>query len=183
MFASLSTVWLLLTINGLFSLAVILSVILLFYKVGEVHKQTKGFHSSDRKTNKRIAEKFEEEAHERLDRLMRVITGQLEEEIKRQIAKVAETASLKAQEMAQFTKEQEEAIFKESQLMVANIVMKAEKQAEEYRRSQIEKLAGQINAIVSAAAREVLGRTISIGEHEDLVKQALERAKKDKFFT
>ena len=40
----------------------------------------------------------------------------------------------------------------------------------------------QVRQIILSAAREVLGRSISLSEHEQLVREALDKAKKDKVF-
>jgi F0F1-type ATP synthase membrane subunit b/b' len=130
----------------------------------------------------RVAKKIEEEAGEKLDKMIAAAAVNLEREIRVQLTKLMDRAGAESREMTQFVANQEEAIVKESQLMVANIVAKAEKEAEVYRQNQIDKVSSQINSIVSSAAKDVLGRSISISEHEDLVSQALERAKKDKFF-
>ena len=72
---------------------------------------------------------------------------------------------------------------KESQYFVANMLSKVEKESEEYRKNKLGKIDEEIRQIVLSAAREVIGRAISLSEHEDLVNKALEKAKKEHIFT
>lgn len=80
------------------------------------------------------------------------------------------------------SQDQQKGMVRETQYLVANKFAKVQKELEEYRNSQLKKIDAQIYLIIFEASREVLGRSISRGEHEDLVRKALERAKKDRFF-
>ena len=71
---------------------------------------------------------------------------------------------------------------KESQYYVANMHIKAEQQIEKYKQDRLKDVDKELREIVFKAAREVIGRSISFSEHEDLVNRALERAKKEKLF-
>ena len=83
---------------------------------------------------------------------------------------------------AESSQDQQKAMVTETQFLVANKFAKVQKELEEYRNSQLAKIDAQIYLIIFEASREVLGRSISRGEHEELVRKALERAKKDRFF-
>lgn len=83
---------------------------------------------------------------------------------------------------AESSQDQQKAMVREIQYLVANKFAKVQKELEEYRNSQLKKIDAQIYLIIFEASREVLGRSISRGEHEELVRKALERAKKDRFF-
>jgi len=166
----------------LINFVVLLVLAAVFLLVSKVSSESKHFSHEEKQLNKRVARKIEDEAGEKLDKMIKLTADNLEREIKAQLTKLVDKAEAESREMTLFVARQEEAIVKESQLMVANIVAKAEKEAEVYRQNQIDKVSSQINSIVASAAKDVLGRSISITEHEDLVSQALERAKKDKFF-
>ena len=53
---------------------------------------------------------------------------------------------------------------------------------DEYKKNRLIQVDEQVRDIVFRAAKEVIGRSISFSEHEDLVNKALERAKKEKIF-
>ncbi len=166
----------------LFNLAIFLIALVFFFKISKMHDETRGIRRDSRHLNKQVAEIIEKEASERIQKIMDEVSDGLEREMRNHFTTVIDKTVEQSREVSQFIKEQEEAIVRESQLMVANIVSRVEKDSEVYRQNQIEKVQGQINSIVAAAAKEVLGKMISMNEHEDLVRQALEKAKKDKFF-
>ncbi len=163
---------------------VFLTIALLFvlHKLSRIENSLSLEEKFGKRKNRTLAKKIDDEVSEKIDELVGGASERLLKEIDAQIEKMALDAANQAREMASFVKDQQGSIVKESQLMIANVILKAQKEAEVYRKNQIERLEGQINSIVASAAREVLGRMISIREHEDLVKQALERAKKDRFF-
>lgn len=72
---------------------------------------------------------------------------------------------------------------KQSQFYVANMLAKIEADAQGYRENKFKEIDQEIRQIVLAASREVIGRAISLSEHEDLVNKALEKAKRDKLFS
>ena len=166
----------------LINLAVLVILAAIFLLISKASHESKNLTHDERQMHKRVAKKIEEEAGEKLDAMIKLSSENLEREIRSQLTKLVDRADAQSREMTQFVAKQEEAIVRESQLMVANIVVKAEKEAEVYRQNQIDKVSAQINSIVASAAKEVLGRAISLSEHEDMVRQALEKAKKDKFF-
>ena len=151
-------------------------------KISKIEKLVSDEGKLERQTNRLIGKKIDKEASEKIDKFLNTAYEHLELEIDKQIRSISEKAGSQADEMTKFIREQQSSIVRESQLMVANIVMKAEKEAEGYRKNQIDRLESQISSIVASAAKEVLGKVVSTTEQEDLVKQALERAKKDRFF-
>ena len=58
-----------------------------------------------------------------------------------------------------------------------------EKELEQYKKDGLARIDEDLNRIVLEAARDVLGRSISLSEHEELVRSALEKAKKKRFFS
>lgn len=167
-------------IFNLLSLLLIISVVLSFHKILGKEKTVV---ASDRKTKSRIAKKIEEQASLELEKIIKATSARLEEEIDKQLAKFSDSAIKQSQQLATFVQDQQQAVIRESQFMVANTVNTAQKELATYKENQLKKVNTEINQIVFAAAREVLGRAISLAEHEDLVSKALERAKKDKFFS
>lgn len=173
---------LLLTFFAISNLILGFFVILLFRKLSKIDDTSGDILKADRRSNRLIAKKVKDEMGDKIDKFLKTANEQFAKKIDEQISTLSQSANTQALEITKFVKDQQSAVMKESQLMIANIVLEAQKEAEEYRKQQIERLESQINTIVASAAREVLGRMISITEHEDLVKQALERAKKAKFF-
>lgn len=57
----------------------------------------------------------------------------------------------------------------------------AKKEIEEYKKEQMAKIDSSIEAVLQKVAREVFGKTLSLSDHEDLIREALEQAKKEGF--
>jgi len=57
-----------------------------------------------------------------------------------------------------------------------------EKQLEEYKKSRLEQTDKVVAKIVERASQELINKTISLEDHKDLVRQSLEKAKKEGVF-
>lgn len=136
----------------------------------------------DNKIRRRVSKKIEQLATERLDEVIKKTSTKLETELRKHFSDLAEFAANESNEMGKFIIKQQEAITKESQYHVANMLIKSEKEVEEYKKNRLAQIDEQVRDIVFRAAKEVIGRSISFSEHEDLVNKALERAKKEKIF-
>lgn len=81
-----------------------------------------------------------------------------------------------------FIKEQEALIAKQSEFVVGEIINKAQADIEEYKKLQFDAVDLQVGEVVERLSREVLGKAISREEHEALIWDALEEAKKQGIF-
>jgi len=61
-------------------------------------------------------------------------------------------------------------------------VAKAEKEIEAYRLEQLKNIDNSLVKILSRVSQEVLGKAISLADHEELIIEALERAKREGIF-
>lgn len=155
----------------------------LFAKIRQILNQQGEIILLDNKIRRKATTKIEELAKERLDEVLKKTSSKLEEELKKHFLDLANFSAEESNEMGKFIIKQQEAITKESQYHVANMLLKAEKEVADYKEVKLKQVDEQIRDIVFRAAREVIGRSISFSEHEDLVNKALERAKSDKIFT
>lgn len=57
-----------------------------------------------------------------------------------------------------------------------------EKEIKEYKDEKLEEIDDKINAVIRQAAEEVIGKSLDTESHQELVLDALEKAKKEKFF-
>lgn len=55
-------------------------------------------------------------------------------------------------------------------------------QMESYKKEQLQIVDAQVNSIIQKVAKDVIGKTLSVSEHEDLVLEALDEAKKEGVF-
>src|SRR3989344_7834501 len=176
----------------LYTIVIILSFILsflslsmltyLFAKIRKIMYQQEEIILLDNKIRRRVSKKIEQLATERLDEVIKKTSTRLEEELKKHFSDLAQFAANESNEMGKFVIKQQEAITKQSQYHVANMLLKSEKEVDEYKKNRLIQVDEQVRDIVFRAAKEVIGRSISFSEHEDLVNKALERAKKEKIF-
>jgi len=66
--------------------------------------------------------------------------------------------------------------------LVADEFAKARSEVDGYKKEQIDKVDKAVSKVVVTIVEQVLGKMINVQDHEDLVVQALEQAKKDGLF-
>lgn len=130
----------------------------------------------------RIAKNVEKEASARVAELIKVFSESLEQYSKKHFEAVSETTLKYSRELAAFMKQQEETIAKESQYLTATNVLKMEKEMEAVKAKRIEELEQKIGIIVSEVSKQVLGRALDLKTHQQLVMEALEKAKAENLF-
>ncbi len=162
--------------------ALLVMVIALYFRIKKASMVREDATISDKKTQAELSLKISEAAVSRINEITQGSSVRVEESVRKFADEMARLAQEKSKEIGDFIEKQEQDQVKESQFFVANSLVKIEKEVEEYRQNKIEKVDEQIRQIVLSAAREVIGRAISLSEHEDLVSKALERAKKDQLF-
>ena len=153
-----------------------------YFKVKKTSVQQDESVISDKKERSELSLKIAETAVLRINEITQGSSLRVEEAVKKFADDMARLSEEKSKEIGEFIEKQEQDQVKESQFFVANALSKIEKEVEEYKRNKLTKVDEEIRQIVLSAAREVIGRAISLSEHEDLVSKALERAKKDRLF-
>ncbi len=154
----------------------------LFFKLRQILEQQHEIILMDSRIRKRVTKQINRIATERLDEVIRKTSEKLEAELKKHFADLSQFAASESNEMIKFIIKQKEANNRESQYHVANMLLKAEKEVASYKKTKLNEVDQQVRDIIFRAAREVIGRSISFSEHEDLVNKALERAKREKIF-
>lgn len=172
-----------LIVSLIFNFVLLILVVFIFFKIEKMAGSDQSNGTSDRKLKRSLGKKVSSRLDAEVDELVGATLESFNTQIQAEIAKLSEESMNKMRGLSDFTQEQEKTIGRETQFLVANNFSKVEKELEEYKKTQLSKIDGDISEIVSAAAREVLGRAISAAEHEDLVNKALERAKREKFFS
>lgn len=172
-----------LIVSLVFNFALLVLVVFIFFKIEKMANTNRSSDSGDQKIKKSIGKKVSNQLSEELESIVQSALESFNGQIKSEITKISDESLSKMRGISDFTQEQEKTIGRETQFLVANNFSKVEKELEEYKKTQLAKIDGDISEIVAAAAQEVLGRAISAAEHEELVNKALERAKREKFFS
>ncbi len=165
------------------SLITFVLVLTLLFKIKNNSDNEEKFLESSKHLREHLSKKIEELATSTISEITGDSAARVEKEVQKFIGELSDLSTTKSREIAAYVQKAEEEQVKESQFFVANMLSKAEKEVEEYKKNKLIKVDQQIREIVIAAAREVIGRAISLSEHEDLVNKALEKAKKDQIFT
>ncbi len=163
----------------LFTLIVVFFVFVRIWKVLKIEGK---LAAEERKLRHEINRDVEQIAAAHIKTLAGDSTARLEGEVKKFSEELARLMHAKSAEVSAFVEKAQREQMKESQFFVANMLSKIEKDAQEYKKNKLAAVDEQIRQVVLSAAREVIGRSISLTEHEDLVTKALERAKKEKVF-
>lgn len=167
----------------LVNILVVFLVTVLFLRLDKISSNNEELARVDFKLKKRISGKIGDLFDEKFGHLAEGATKNIEAKLNAQIDLILSDATKQSKELAAYIQEQEAIVVKENQFLIANNILKLQKELEKYKRDQLARVDHEITQIVFAAAREVLGRAISLSEHEDLVSKALDRAKRDQFFT
>lgn len=169
-----------LILASVINLAVLILLAVIYFKVAK-GKADKSF--LDRRYKGRIANKVEKEAAEKLSKILDAYSLTLENQTKENFQRLTDLAAKSGKDLADFIKKQEEAIVKESQYLVATNVVKMEQEMEKYRQNQIKKLDSRINTVIGEVAKQVLGKAVDLKSHQDLIIEALNKAKAENLFS
>lgn len=158
-------------------------VILLYFRMRNTYLREEKLLAGDEKLKSELTKKIEEIARQRVEEIFEKASGNVNQDIKKHIDTLADLASKKGREISEFVTGAQKDQITQTQFFVANSLAKIEKETEAYRKNKLTKVDEEIRQIVLAAARDVIGRAISLSEHEDLVTKALEKAKREQIFT
>jgi len=162
------------------NLAALVLLAVIYFKVvkGKTEKSL-----LDRRYKGRIAAKVEKEAAEKLSKILDAYSLALSNQTKENFQKMTDLAVKSGKDLADFIKKQEEAIVKESQYLVATDVLAMEKEMANYRQNQIKKLDSRINTVLVEVSKQVLGKAVDLKNHQELIIEALNKAKAENLFS
>lgn len=130
------------------------------------------------KLNKKLSEKHEKE----MDDIFSEVSKLFAEEVRSQVENFSKEASVEIKKFSEFLGQQQEAIIKKSEVMIASAVNKSNEDIEAYRKAQMESITNKVYKVVTGASKEVIARSLNPNEHEELVEKAVEKAKSENFF-
>lgn len=165
------------------SFITLITVLVVFAKVNKAFLKEARSFDRDKRVSDELSGSVEDLGQKYADEIVGESAKKVELQITRFTEELARLLHAKSAELGAYVEKAQQEQVRESQYFVANMLTKIEKEAEEYRQNKLKKVDEQIREIVQSAAKEVIGRAISLSEHEDLVTKALEKAKKDRIFT
>lgn len=151
-------------------------------KAGRVQKELIRIYGQESEIKKRIEQYISKKASDELGRAVEGYKEGLDLQ-SRELVKIMEEATKSHMDsLGKFILQQEALITKQAEYIVGAIVKSAQSDIETYKKNQMEGIDETIAGIVEKVAPEVIGKSISMEDHADLVWKALERAKSEGLF-
>jgi F0F1-type ATP synthase membrane subunit b/b' len=126
--------------------------------------------------------KTNKEIQESLLRETKIKIKNLEEEMKKEILRFSQTNSQILEQLSKsLVQESRRALESNLETMNQKILL-TEKTIEDYKKERLEEIDKKIYQLIGQVAKKVIGKTIDLSTHEELVMEALEKVKKEKFF-
>src|SRR4030043_1100286 len=149
----------------------IISVFLLLTKLKKINSIIQKGPTVNRRINTKAAKCLEEKANEEFSKIVISYKKSLDAGLKKCFSDLADAASKQNRDLAVFCENQQKAITSETQYLVANNVVKVENEIENYRKDRIAAIDKQVTSAVNNLAKEILGKTIDLSTHEELVRE------------
>lgn len=124
---------------------------------------------------KSVAEKYQQKIESTLGQ----IDQKLDQQISASVTQISNSAKSEIANLAKFVAEKEVEVEKEVDTQVEKETIDAQSDVDNYKKAKIAQIDAQITKILTDVARQSLGRAIDLSSHEEIVMQALDKAKKD----
>lgn len=151
-------------------------------KVNGLRKDMARVYGQETDIKKRIEQYIAKKASDELGRAVEGYKEGLDLQSNEVIKAMEEGTKQHLDSLGKFILQQEALIGKQVEYIIGAIVKKAQEDIAAYKQNQLEGIDAEVKKIVDKVAPEVLGKALSLDEHEDLVWRALERAKKEGLF-
>ena len=129
--------------------------------------------------NAKLTKKLEIRLEGEVEKLIAAAGRRIDAKLAEYFQTLVDDAARKGTELAAFIEKAQGAIVKETQFLVARDIAKLQEDLQKYRADKFARIDQQVKDMVYEIAKQVLGKAIDVSTHEDLVKAALERAKKE----
>lgn len=167
------------TVTGIALLASVSAVVvaLLIAKFKKLDNTLNSIYGTENELKKRIEQYVAKVARDELSELVDNYKQTLEVSSREIIDTFKEATERQITSMASFIREQEGLITRQAEFVVGEITKKAQVDIEDYKKLQFDGIDLQVGDVVNRISREVLGKVISKEEHEQLIWDAVQRAK------
>lgn len=180
-----TTLEVLIAIQSVIFVFLLLSILVGLWVVGKTRKLASDFRETygvENEIKKKIEQYVAKVAREELESLVEEYEKNLKVQTGEVVKKLADGSQASLSAMGNFIREEEGVVTKQSEYLIGEIIKKAEAEIEEYKKYQFEGIDEQIAQNVEKISKKVLGKAISLQQHEDLIWGALEEAKRNGIF-
>ena len=139
-------------------------------------------YGTENDLKKRIEQYVAKVARDELSKMVEGYKIALESNNREIIESLKTVAEGQITTLASFIRSQEEIIAKQSEGVIGEVVKKAQADVEDYKKLQFDVIDLRVSEAVESLSRDILGRVVTHDEHEQLVWDALQKAKKQGIF-
>ena len=166
-------------------LILVLNIILAFLVLIAILKITKIplVKKPESAKNTKLSKKLEKSLEAEIEKLIATAGRRIDAKLLEYFQALVDDAVKKGTELSSFIEKQQGAIVKETQFLAARDITKLREDLDRYRADKFAQIELQIKGMITNVAKQVLGKVIDVSTHEELVKAALERAKREKFMS
>lgn len=168
-----------LTLLTLIAASEIILALLVFLAIVKIAKLESLFRKPEGHKSPKLSKNFEKKVEAEVEKLIAAAGRRIDAKLSEYFQTLVDDATKKGTELAAFAEKQQGVIVKETQFLVARDIAKLQEDLQKYRADQMARIDQEVHQMVSDIAKQVLGKAIDVSTHEDLVKAALERAKKE----
>lgn len=165
------------------SFASFVLLVVVFYKIGEIKASGRRLFGMEKRAHGKISRRVGEDSEHELDKFVKEASAQVSVEIRKQAESFAKEAAVELKNFSKFLQEEEASLSRETQVVISTAVNKSRQDVEAYKAGEMKQISQKVYAVVVGAAKEVVGKSLNPAEHEELVEKAVEKAKKENFFT
>lgn len=181
----MDTVTLLIYSIAAVGLLVVIGWILSLIAIGRanaLHKELRRIYGQESEIKKRIEQYISKKASDELGKAVEGYKEGLDLQSREVVAQMEEATRTHMDSLGKFILQQEGLITKQAEYVIGAVVKSVQTDIETYKNNQMEGIDETVAGIVEKVAPEVIGKSISMEDHADLVWKALERAKKEGLF-
>ena len=165
-----------LVVIGLFMKLIVIS------RIDKLSREMRQVYGQENEIKKRIEQYVARKASDELSKLMQDYRESIDTQSAEVISQMRAGSLVHLESMERFIREQEQLITKQTEYIVGAVVKKAQEDIDVYKTNQLEGIDETVREIINKVAPQVLGKALSMDEHEELVWKSLERAKKEGLF-
>jgi hypothetical protein len=151
-------------------------------KAGRTQKELRKIYGQESDIKKRIEQYISKKASDELGKAVEGYKEGLDLQSREVVKAMEEATKVHMDSLGKFILQQEALITKQAEYIIGAVVKTAQTDIETYKKNQMEGIDETVAGIVEKVAPDVIGKSISMEDHIELVWKSLERAKKEGLF-
>lgn len=156
--------------------------LVIYFKISSFSKSLKIFLEAEDETGEAILKQLDIRMEEGVNQVLEEYKKMLFESVVKLSAGLTKNASSEILSFSQFIEGQKGEVKKSLEEQIGTLITKALQELENYKQGRMSSFEGEVKDLAHRTALEILGRSISVEEHEQLIWEALDKAKRGGIF-